>query len=129
MLSVLIPVKDEQDNLRPLHQRLCEALPLYGEMHRFVPALAQHCGARLTQVPVRHHPRRAGRSKYGLTRTVRVLLDLMTVQFLNRYLARPMHLFGLVGLSLMLLGLVSLVATVVMRVGWDTHMSRNPLLL
>src|SRR5437588_487515 len=67
--------------------------------------------------------------KDGLTRTVRVLLDLMTVQFLNRYLARPMHLFGLVGLSLMLLGLGSLTATIVMRIGWDTHLVRNPLLL
>jgi glycosyltransferase involved in cell wall biosynthesis len=124
-----VPFRDFGCTLRVLRRDVAEGLPLYGEMHRFVPALAQQCGARLTQMPVRHHPRRAGQTKYGVTRTVRVLLDLMTVQFLNRYLARPMHLFGVVGLSFMLLGLVSLAATIVMRVGWDTHLVRNPLLL
>jgi glycosyltransferase involved in cell wall biosynthesis len=124
-----VPFRDFGCTLRVLRRDVAESLPLYGEMHRFVPALAQHCGARLTQVPVRHHPRHAGQTKYGLTRTVRVVLDLMTVQFLNRYLARPMHLFGLVGLSLMLLGLVSLAATIAMRIAWDTHLVRNPLLL
>jgi glycosyltransferase involved in cell wall biosynthesis len=124
-----VPFRDFGCTLRVLRRDVAESLPLYGEMHRFVPALAQHCGARLTQVPVRHHPRHAGQTKYGLTRTVRVLLDLMTVQFLNRYLARPMHLFGLVGLSLMLLGLLTLAATIAMRIAWDTHLVRNPLLL
>lgn len=124
-----VPFRDFGCTLRALRRDVAESLPLYGEMHRFVPALAQHCGARLTQVPVRHHPRLAGQTKYGLTRTVRVLLDLMTVQFLNRYVTRPMHLFGLVGLSLMLLGLLTLVATIAMRIGWDTHLVRNPLLL
>ncbi len=123
------PFRDFGCTLRVLRRDVAEALPLYGEMHRFVPALAQHCGARLTQVPVRHHPRRAGQTKYGLTRTARVLLDLMTVQFLNRYLDRPMHLFGVVGLSLMLLGMLTLAATIIMRFGWDTHLVRNPLLL
>src|SRR5262249_48445872 len=123
------PFRDFGCTLRVRRRDVAEGLPLYGEMHRFVPALAQQCGARLTQMPVRHHPRRAGQTKYGLTRTVRVLLDLMTVQFLNRYLARPMHLFGVVGLSFLLLGLVSLAATIVMRVGGDTHLVRNPLLL
>src|SRR5262245_22005144 len=124
-----VPFRDFGCTLRVLRRDVAEALPLYGEMHRFVPALAQHCGARLTQVAVRHHPRRTGQTKYGLTRTVRVLLDLMTVQFLNRYLARPMHLFGVVGLALMLLGMLTLTATIVMRIGCDTHLVRNPLLL
>src|SRR5207237_934996 len=60
---------------------------------------------------------------------IRVLLDLMTMQFLNRYLARPMHLFGLIGLALIAFGIMSLLATVAMRIGWGTHMVRNPLLL
>ncbi len=124
-----VPFRDFGCTLRAMRREVAESLPLYGEMHRFVPALAQHCGARLCQIPVRHHPRLNGQTKYGLSRSVRVLLDLMTVQFLNRYLARPMHLFGLIGLIFLLLGAVSLVATAVMRVGWGTHMVRNPLLL
>jgi glycosyltransferase involved in cell wall biosynthesis len=124
-----VPFRDFGCTLRAMRREVAEALPLYGEMHRFVPALAQHCGARLTQVPVRHHPRRSGRTKYGLTRSVRVLLDLMTVQFLNRYLARPMHLFGFIGLGFILLGVFSFLATAMMRLGWGTHMVRNPLLL
>jgi glycosyltransferase involved in cell wall biosynthesis len=124
-----VPFRDFGCTLRAMRREVAESLPLYGEMHRFVPALAQHCGARLTQAPVRHHPRLAGQTKYGITRTIRVLLDLMTVQFLNRYLARPMHLFGSVGLALIGLGMLSLGATVAMRLGWGTHMVRNPLLL
>jgi glycosyltransferase involved in cell wall biosynthesis len=124
-----VPFRDFGCTLRAMRREVAESLPLYGEMHRFVPALAQHCGARLAQVPVRHHARLAGQTKYGLTRTVRVLLDLMTVQFLNRYLARPMHLFGLVALFVMALGVLSLCSAIVMRIGWGTHLVRNPLLL
>src|SRR5262249_52134829 len=97
--------------------------------HRFVPALAQFCGARLTQLPVNHRPRRAGQTKYGLTRTVRVLLDLMTVQFLNRYLTRPMHLFGFLGLFLMLLGIISLIVVVAMKIAGGVKMHGYTILL
>ena len=83
--------------LRAMRRDLAEALPLYGEMHRFIPVLAQQHGARLAQVPVRHHPRTAGKTKYNLTRTVRVMLDLITVKFLHSYLTRPMHVMGLAG--------------------------------
>jgi hypothetical protein len=98
-------------------------------MHRFVPALSQQGGARLAQIPVRHHPRRAGKTKYNLTRTVRVLLDLMTVQFLNRFVTRPMHLFGLVAVVFLLVGLALLLASVAMKLGGVADTIGNPLLM
>jgi glycosyltransferase involved in cell wall biosynthesis len=76
-------------------------LRLYGEMHRFIPALAVEAGGRLVEVPVRHRPRTRGQSKYGLGRVGRVLLDLMWVKFLMRFLQRPLHAFGGLGLALL----------------------------
>ncbi|HZT81256.1 MAG TPA: glycosyltransferase family 2 protein [Gemmataceae bacterium] len=124
-----VRIKDMGCTLRALRRDVAEALPLYGEMHRFVPVLAQQCGARLCQVPVRHHPRTAGKTKYGLTRTVRVLLDLITLKFLHSYLTRPMHVMGTLGLGSAGLGFVSLLAALWMRWQWGEHLNRNPLLL
>ncbi|HXG12937.1 MAG TPA: glycosyltransferase family 2 protein [Gemmataceae bacterium] len=124
-----VAVRDMGCTLRAMRRDLAEALPLYGEMHRFVPVLAQQYGARLAQVPVRHHPRVAGRTKYNLSRTVRVLLDLITVKFLYSYLTRPMHVLGLAGLLAMGLGMVSLLATIGMKLGSGVDMTGNPLLL
>ena len=115
--------------IRVMRRDLAESLPLYGEMHRFIPALAQQLGARIAQIPVRHHPRRSGHSKYGLSRAFRVALDLLTVLFLDRFLSRPMHLFGGIGLSLMLLGIGSLGAAIYMRIAEGLHLTHNPLLL
>jgi glycosyltransferase involved in cell wall biosynthesis len=126
-----VRIKDMGCTLRALRRDLAEALPLYGEMHRFVPVLAQMHGARLTQVEVAHHPRVAGQTKYNLSRTVRVLLDLITVKFLHSYLTRPMHVLGTAGLASMALGGVSLLATIWMKYGAQprTYMTGNPLLL
>src|SRR5262249_47626760 len=107
-----VQVRDMGCTLRAMRRELAEALPLYGEMHRFIPVLAQQYGARLLQVPVRHHPRSAGKTKYTLSRTFRVVLDLMTVKFLHSYLTRPMHVMGLAGLISMGLGVVSLLLPV-----------------
>jgi glycosyltransferase involved in cell wall biosynthesis len=124
-----VPFRDFGCTLRAMRRDVAESLPLYGEMHRFVPALALQHGARIAQIPVRHHARQAGVTKYNLTRTVRVLLDLLTVTFLANYISRPMHFLGAIGLGLMALGGVSLIATVVMK--WTQHifMTGNPLLL
>jgi glycosyltransferase involved in cell wall biosynthesis len=126
-----VRIKDMGCTLRALRRDLAEALPLYGEMHRFVPVLAQMHGARVAQLPVRHHPRVAGKTKYTLSRTVRVVLDLITVKFLHSYLTRPMHVLGSAGLVSMGLGVVSLLATVWMKYGakHPTFMTGNPLLL
>src|SRR4029077_3682150 len=124
-----VPINDMVCTLRALRRDLAEALPLYGEMHRFVPVLAQQYGGRLAQVPVRHHARTAGKTKYNLTRTVRVILDLITVKFLHSYLTRPMHVMGSAGLVSMGLGVLSLLATVWMKWYYDgTYMTGNPLL-
>src|SRR5262245_11463850 len=80
-----IPFRDFGCTLRVMRRDVAEGLLLYGEMHRFITALMLQQGARVTQVPVRHHPRTAGRSKYNLTRTVRVMLDLLTVKFPGSY--------------------------------------------
>jgi glycosyltransferase involved in cell wall biosynthesis len=124
-----VGVRDLGCSLRAMRRELAEALPLYGEMHRFVPVLAQQYGARLLQVPVRHHPRTAGRTKYNLSRTLRVLLDLITVTFLHGYLTRPMHVMGLAGLLAIALGLVSVMATAGLKLLAGVDMTGNPLLL
>jgi glycosyltransferase involved in cell wall biosynthesis len=121
-------VKDMGCTLRALRRDLAQSLCLYGEMHRFIPVLALQAGAVMTQVAVRHHPRTAGKTKYNLTRTVRVLLDLMTVKFLHSYVTRPMHVMGLAGLVTMGLGFVSLLVTVVMKWTTGTWMTGNPFL-
>ncbi len=124
-----IPFKDFGCTLRALRREVAESLPLYGEMHRFVPALALQHGARMAQIPVRHHPRRAGQTKYNLTRTVRVVLDLITVKFLSGYLTRPMHVLGTIGLAMLGLGGLSLLATIVMKWAAGIFWTGNPLLL
>jgi glycosyltransferase involved in cell wall biosynthesis len=126
-----VRIRDMGCTLRALRRDLAEALPLYGELHRFVPVLAQMHGASIAQIPVRHHPRVAGKTKYGLTRTVRVLLDLITVKFLHSYLTRPMHVLGMAGLIAMGLGGISLLATMAMKyfLNPPVFMTGNPLLL
>jgi glycosyltransferase involved in cell wall biosynthesis len=124
-----VTIKDMGCTLRAMRRELAEELSLYGEMHRFVPVLAQQHGARLMQVPVRHHPRVAGRTKYTLTRSVRVLLDLITVKFLYSYLSRPMHVMGMAGLLCIGLGVLSFLATIWMKYHGGPFMTGNPLLL
>jgi glycosyltransferase involved in cell wall biosynthesis len=123
--------KDLGCTLRVMRRDLAECLTLYGEMHRFIPVLAAQAGARMTQVPVRHHPRQAGKTKYNLTRTFRVILDLITVKFLHSYVTRPMHAMGFAGLISIGLGVVSLLAALFRKYALEDHTSltRNPLLL
>jgi glycosyltransferase involved in cell wall biosynthesis len=83
--------------LKAMTGEIARGLRLYGEMHRFIPALANEMGARIVEVPVNHRERKFGKSKYGISRTIRVVLDLITVKFLLGYSKRPIHLFGLVG--------------------------------
>jgi glycosyltransferase involved in cell wall biosynthesis len=124
-----VNIMDMGCTLRVLRRDLAECLTLYGEMHRFIPVLAEQAGARMLQVPVRHHARRAGKTKYNLTKAFRVILDLITVKFLHSYVTRPMHAMGLAGLVAIGLGFVSLLATIVMKWTHGTFMTGNPLLL
>src|SRR5262245_48798926 len=123
-----VAVRDMGCTLRVMRRDLAEALPLYGEMHRYVPLLLQQHGGRLAQVPVRHHPRAAGKTKYNLSRTVRVLLDLITIQFLHSYLTRPMHVMGSLGLLSIGLGVLSVLTTALMKWHGGPFMTGNPLL-
>lgn len=94
--------------LKAYRREALEGFRLYGEMHRFIPVFAHSIGAKITELPVRHHPRKFGEAKYGLERTVKVILDLFTVKFLLDYSHKPMRLFGgtgigLIGMSVLLL--------------------------
>ncbi|HSQ00409.1 MAG TPA: glycosyltransferase family 2 protein [Candidatus Dormibacteraeota bacterium] len=93
-------------SLKVMRGDLARSLRLYGEMHRFIPALIDDLGGRVVEMPVNHRPRTAGRSKYGISRTVRVILDLVTVKFLSLYATRPIHVFGVAGLVATAAGLL-----------------------
>jgi hypothetical protein len=99
---------------------------LYGEMHRFIPVLAHSVGARIAELPVRHQPRKHGRGKYGLERTIKVLLDLFTVKFLLDYANKPIYLFGGTGLILIGLSLVALLLLLIRRVWIGTEVLTSP---
>lgn len=101
-----VDIRDFGCTLRLYCAEIARDLNLYGEMHRFISILVQLDGARLTEMPVNHHPRIHGKSKYGLGRTFRVMSDLMLMLFFKRYMQRPMHLFGSLGLILFTAGLI-----------------------
>ncbi|BDV41753.1 glycosyl transferase [Geotalea uraniireducens] len=115
--------------LKAYRREVLDGVNLYGEMHRFVPALASQVGARVAELPVRHHPRLHGTSKYGISRTTRVVLDLMTVKFLLTYSTKPIQLFGKWGIYTILAGVVSGGLTLYMKLFEGVSMNRNPLLI
>ncbi|MFM6188825.1 MAG: glycosyltransferase family 2 protein [Planktothrix sp.] len=93
-----VQLHDYGCSLKAYRAELVADMKLYGELHRFLPALAFIEGARITEIPVNHHARRFGSSKYGLDRTFRVVMDLLTISFIKKFLTRPMHVFGLLGM-------------------------------
>lgn len=115
--------------LKAYRREVLDGINLYGEMHRFVPALASQVGAKVTELPVNHRPRLHGVSKYGISRTLRVILDLMTVKFLLTYSTKPIQLFGKWGVYTLLAGLGSGAMTVYMKLFEHFSMNRNPLLI
>jgi hypothetical protein len=123
------PIHDLGCTLKAIRREVAADLELYGEMHRFIPLLAHARGARCAEVVVRHHPRRLGKTKYGISRTIRVLLDLITVKYMLEYFASPMKCFGGLGLGCLGLSLLSGLATVLMKLGRGVDMTGNPLLL
>ncbi len=101
-----VNIRDYGCTLKLFRREVAKNLSLYGELHRYIPVLASLNGVRMTQMEVRHHPRRAGRSKYGIGRTSKVASDLMLMVFLRKYGQRPMHFFGGLGLSLFTAGML-----------------------
>lgn len=115
--------------LKAYRREVLQGFRLYGEMHRFIPAYAASVGAKIVEVPVTHRPRTRGKTKYGLERTLKVVLDLFTVKFLLSYANKPIYLFGGVGIGLLGLSSLSLAVLLLRRIFLNEHMIRSPMLL
>jgi glycosyltransferase involved in cell wall biosynthesis len=114
--------------LKAYRRDALEGFRLYGEMHRFIPVFAHAVGARIAELPVQHHARKFGKAKYGLERTVKVLLDLFTVKFLLTYSSKPIYLFGGAGAVLMSIGALDLLYLFLRRTFFGTAVFTSPLL-
>jgi len=123
------PVHDLGCTLKVVRREIAQEVQLYGEMHRFIPILCHWRGARCAEVVTRHHPRRFGTSKYGISRTFRVILDLITVKYMIGYLGSPMRLFGTIGMFCFALAGATGMATLAMKLWQGADMTGNPLFL
>lgn len=124
-----IKLHDFNCGLKAYRSEVVKALNVYGEMHRYLPALAHRLGFRVTEMPVQHHPRKHGVSKFGASRYIKGFLDLMTVMFTTRYVKRPLHLFGTLGTISVLLGFsINFYLTVEWFLG-ETFLSNRPMTL
>ncbi len=130
LISMLTGVRlhDFGCTLKAYKSDIIAELALYGEMHRMIPVLAHLMGARITEVKVNHLPRPGGRSKYSINRALSVVLDLITLKFFLGYFTRPLHIFGLVGLIILLAGMGSFIATACMKMAQGVNMTGNPFL-
>lgn len=124
-----VKVHDYGCSLKAYRAELVADMNLYGELHRFLPALAYIEGARIAELPVRHHARKYGHSKYGLGRTIRVVLDLFTVFFMRKFLTRPMHVFGSLGIICTVLGTVLGGYLTFLKFGLGKQIGDRPLLI
>ena len=115
--------------LKTFRKEITQGIRLYGEMHRFIPAIASGVGGKITEVKANHRSRRFGTSKYGISRTLRVVLDLMTVKFLLSYATRPIHVFGTLGLLSGGSGFLIALIMTIQRMFFDVPMGNRPLLL
>ncbi len=131
LISVVTGVRlhDYGCSLKAYRRDVVKSIHLYGEMHRFIPALASWMGVSVAEIAVRHHPRKHGKSKYSISRTVKVVLDLLTVRFLLSYSARPMQLFGLLGMGSFGIGFLIGLYLSVLKVFYGQSISNRPLLL
>ena len=124
-----VKLHDYGCSLKAYRSELVADMNLYGELHRFLPALAFIEGARIAELPVRHHARRYGQSKYGLWRTFRVLMDLFTISCMKTFLTRPMHVFGLFGLLSMISGTLLGLYLTFLKLGLGQSIGNRPLLI
>jgi glycosyltransferase involved in cell wall biosynthesis len=122
-----VPLHDYGCTLKAYRREILEGFHLYGEMHRFIPAYAASVGAKIAEVPVSHHPRRFGKAKYGLERTLKVILDLFTVKFLTSFASKPIYIFGGTGMIMIGGSVVMLIYLVFRRLMFDEHLIRSPL--
>jgi glycosyltransferase involved in cell wall biosynthesis len=122
-----VDLHDYGCSLKAYRREVLAGVKLYGEMHRFIPIYAGWVGARVTEIPVTHHARSAGASKYGLSRTIKVLFDLITIKFLSTYLTKPLYLFGTAGLVCLAISLLSFAFALYYRFVEGVHLNRMPL--
>jgi len=124
-----VRLRDYGCALKVYRRAILDNVRLYGELHRFIPALAAEAGGRLVEVPVRHHPRTRGRSNYGIDRVFRVLLDLLWVKFMMRFLHRPLHAFGGIGSAMIAVGMALLLYLAFDKLALGHPIGGRPLLL
>lgn len=122
-----VPLHDYGCTLKAYRREVLEGFRLYGEMHRFIPVFAYSVGAKITEVPVNHHPRMFGEAKYGLERTIKVVLDLFTVKFLVSYSSKPIYLFGGAGLILITFSSALLLFLGIRRILISTSVLLSPI--
>jgi glycosyltransferase involved in cell wall biosynthesis len=124
-----VKLHDYGCTLKAFKREVAKHIRLYGEMHRFIPAIASWMGVTIAEIPVNHRARKFGRSKYGISRTIRVLLDLITVKFLLTYSTRPIHVFGLWGILSGLAGFVLAGCLTIQRMFFAIPLANRPILL
>lgn len=128
-LSSGLKLHDFNCGLKAYRRECAKSLNVYGEMHRYLPALAFWDGYRVSEIPVQHHPRRYGKTKYGVSRFIKGYLDLLTVLFTTRYFKRPLHFFGTIGTFLTATGLIINLYLVYEWIVGNTYLSNRPLAL
>jgi glycosyltransferase involved in cell wall biosynthesis len=124
-----VPLHDYGCSLKVFRSEVVKSIKLYGEMHRFIPAIASEQGVNIGEAVVNHRPRVHGRSKYGISRTVRVVLDLLTVKFLLSYSTRPLQIFGLVGLAMSIPGVLIMAYLTFVKFVIGESIANRPLLM
>ncbi|MBT3712484.1 MAG: glycosyltransferase family 2 protein, partial [Anaerolineae bacterium] len=122
-----VELHDYGCTLKVYRREVLTGFKLYGEMHRFIPVFAHSVGAKIIEVPVNHHPRRFGETKYGLNRTLKVLLDLFTVKFLLDYSAKPIYLFGGAGFGIIAISTALLIFLAIRRIFFNISVFGSPL--
>ena len=124
-----VHIHDYGCTLKAYKKDILDNIELYGEMHRYIPAVASWMGVEIAEIPVNHHPRKFGKAKYGISRTVRVILDIITIKFLLTYSKKPMQIFGLIGVAASLIGLGLTIWLIVERLFFDIPLANRPLFI
>ncbi|HQX54416.1 MAG TPA: glycosyltransferase family 2 protein [Pyrinomonadaceae bacterium] len=122
-----VPLHDYGCSLKAYRRDVIQDVKLYGEMHRFIPIYAAWAGARVTEIPVDHHARTMGKSKYGISRTIKVVFDLITIKFMAEYHTKPIYVFGTFGMLAFFISMLAGIWAVVLKFGYSTSFILTPL--
>ncbi len=122
-----VPLHDYGCSLKAYRRDVIQDVKLYGEMHRFIPIYAAWAGARVTEIPVDHHARTMGKSKYGISRTIKVVFDLITIKFMAEYHTKPIYVFGTFGMLAFFISMITGVWAIVLKLFYGTSFILTPL--